>query len=171
MHIAFDLDNVLRRQIEQICLESYLKYGKIITPGHFDRWDPPMGKHLNTTDEEFTSWAWMDKGIFCRSKADLRVLALMKDLESKSHTVSIITSTAWPELTLDWLNLHKVTYHNLVQSADKAKEDFDWLVDDSPSTLERLHKLGRKVLRFDLPWNRYLNYIPEFYINYEYLFN
>lgn len=171
MHIAFDLDNVPRKQIEQICHEAYFKYGKIITPSMFNKWDPPMGHYLGISDEEFTAWAWTDKDIFRKAQSDLRVLEIMKDLESKSHTVSIITSTACPELTLDWLNLHKVVYHNLVQSADKSKEEFDWLVDDSPSTLERLHKLGRKVLRFDLPWNRYLNYIPEFYTNYEYLFN
>lgn len=157
--LSFDLDNVIRDQIGSIIRSARCQYGAQLNRKMFETWDPPLGHLLGLPEEQFTAWAWGCPMIFAESRPmPGAVLALTHLI--KTHRIIITTATAWPTLTEPWLKRWGVPYHTVIHTQDKASVEFDYHLDDSPSTLQKLAGLGRPVVRFAIPWNRHLTHLP-----------
>ena len=152
-HLALDLDNTIKGQIEEIIRQAQLKYNVSLTlEDDFDVWDKPIGHKLGMGYEEFLKWAWMNPEIQWQAQPLPGAVEGVKSLY-RTHHITILTATAFPALVDPWCFRWGIPYHNIVFATDKSQADFDMLIDDSPGTLKQLSALGRNVVRFSRPWN------------------
>lgn len=157
--LSVDLDNVIRDQIGAIIAATQRRYRVTLQRESFSIWDPPLGQIIGVDNDEFTAWAWGDPMIFALAEPMAGALAALSRLAAE-YRIMITTSTACPELTEPWLRWWQVPYHEIIHTTDKGSVEFDWHIDDSPSTLQKLAAAGRQVVRFRLPWNEGLNELP-----------
>lgn len=157
--LSVDLDNVIRDQISSIIGAVRRRYGVTLCREMFSVWDPPLGELIGLDNAEFTAWAWSDPMIFANASPVAGAIVALARLRA-THRIIITTSTAWPHLTEPWLRWWHVSHHEIIHTNDKSSVEFDWHIDDSPTTLAKLAEAGRRVVRFRLPWNEYLTDLP-----------
>lgn len=75
------------------------------------------------------------------------------------HQVSIITARPlrFRDVTIDWLNHHRIDYHNIVFTDNKLQEcinsKVDVLIDDGPHYAEEFALENRPVILLEQPYN------------------
>jgi 5'(3')-deoxyribonucleotidase len=155
--LSFDLDNVIRDSVGQVCTLAKHKYGIQLYRDQFNVWDPALGHLLGISEEEFIQFAWCNEEVFKNAMPMPDAVRVMKSL--KDDAIFIInTSNQFPNITTKWLRYWDVPFHKVIHTNNKLEVDFDIHVDDSPVVLEALHNAGRKVIRFaSVPWNNHLN--------------
>lgn len=157
--LSVDLDNVLRDQIGSIIETVWRRYGRRLTREMFSCWDPPLGGLIGMSDEEFTGWAWSDPAIFVEARPVTGAALALLGLRTR-YRIVITTATACPHLSEPWLKWWRIPYDQVIHTSDKGSVAFAAHIDDSPGTLQTLAGAGRRVIRFDLPWNRHLVGLP-----------
>jgi 5'(3')-deoxyribonucleotidase len=157
--LSLDLDNTLRDQIGSIIVHTQRRYGTVLTRDMFNMWDPKVGQAIGIANDVFTAWAWTERQIFADARPFPGVAWALHQLSSR-YRLLITTSTACPDLTEPWLNRWRLPFDAIIHTADKGSVDFDLHIDDSPHTLLTLAGQGRRVIRYDLPWNRALVQLP-----------
>lgn len=155
--LSFDLDNVIRDSVGQICTLAQRKYGKQLYRDQFNIWDPQLGHLLGVSEDEFFQFAWCNEDVFRYAQPMPDAVRVMKSLIDGNIFI-INTSTQFPDITSSWLRYWDVPFHKVVHTSNKLDVEFDVHIDDSPHVLESLHAAGRQVIRFaSVPWNDHLN--------------
>jgi uncharacterized HAD superfamily protein len=82
---------------------------------------------------------------------------------SRQHQVSIMTARPmkFHQVTVEWLEHHKVSYHNIVFTENKFQEctnlEADVLIDDAPHYAIEFSQNYRPVILFQQPYNSFIN--------------
>lgn len=162
MHIAVDLDNTLL-DTSRACIQIFNRL---------------TGTILNTEDAcfyryyEFYGWnEEMYESVYERFGHEIHwtstpypdAVDIVSHLYSK-YQLTIMT--ARPELfskvTLEWLRLHRVPFHEIVFEQDKfslcQRLNVDVLIDDAPHYAEEFSAKGKQFMIMDQPYNRYLKH-------------
>lgn len=157
MKIAVDVDGVLA-DIISVWLTYYNeRHDSSLSKEQIQRWD--FWKSIGYSAERFyselaTCWKeWhkvpvMEDGI-ANSIATLRSLG----------KVDIVSAQMAKDYVKMWLDHNKIIYDDYVsvtRGVDKADLAYDAFIDDSPINAERISSMGKLVLLYDQPWNRYL---------------
>lgn len=77
------------------------------------------------------------------------------------HQISIITSRPplFREVTLNWLQHHKIDYHKITFTENKLQEcinsKVDVLIDDAPHYAEEFSLKEKPIILFEQPYNRH----------------
>lgn len=152
--IGVDFNNTIQNQIATIIALSGWK----LTWQDFDRWDPPIGHKIGLSEAQFIDWAWKNPSLQMMSLPFPGVREAMRRLKCQGHFLRIVTSTCLPRQDLvSWLYQNRIIYDEIIMTKDKSQVDFDVLIDDSPIVINQMLELGRKVIKFNLPWNQDIN--------------
>ena len=75
------------------------------------------------------------------------------------HQISIITARPllFRDVTIEWLKLHKINYHNITLVENKLQEcinsKVDVLIDDGPHYAEEFALVNKPVILYEQPYN------------------
>lgn len=137
----------------------------------------PIEQLTAEPDYEFTQWgineapggypelhkfAIVHRNMFINSKVMPGAPQALRNLSAKNIYIRIITSRIcikWNHAeivkqTVDWLEKHGIPYWDLCFVKDKLAVNADLYIDDSPSNILRLRKLGRNVAIFKTSVNK-----------------
>lgn len=161
LKIAIDCDGVLRDIISQTINIYKKEYPdhivKPITAWGLEEFFP-IGK-------EIYKFAFQDfaKEVFLDSETYPKAVWAMRELKSLGHSTAILTyqnhyTAFW---TSYWLHVNDIVYDKLEmwindtskQGSGKEFTPYHLFLDDSPKTLENLHRQGKKAVRMIRPWN------------------
>ncbi|MGF7050798.1 putative HAD superfamily protein [Paenibacillus sp. DS2015] len=79
------------------------------------------------------------------------------------HIISIITARPllFRDVTIEWLKLHKINYHNIVFTEEKLQEcinlKIDVLIDDGPHYAAEFSLVNKPVILYEQPYNLSVN--------------
>lgn len=158
--LGVDWNSTLQDQISEIIRQARIIYGVELALDDFNQWDAPLGAKCGVTDQQFTRWAWTSPEIQREAQPYPGVADSLSALSQLGVRIHVITSTSNPGLVVPWLDYHGIPFDKVVFSNDKSVEDFDVLVDDSPTTLARVTQAGRRAIRHAIPWNQHMATFP-----------
>jgi 5'(3')-deoxyribonucleotidase len=157
--IGIDYNFTLQAKDLEICKQTNCK----IMPQDFTQWDPPLGCKCGIANDLFINWLAMSPILDMQSRAYPGAAREMYEL-SKPYKIWIITATCNPWVVEPWLKREGIVFDRIIFTESKLEvEEWEVLIDDSPTTLEKAHKAGRKALRKYIPWNGHLAHIPGFH--------
>lgn len=164
LDLCLDLDNVVKNLIGEVIHQADLDFGiKLTIEDDFDRWDKPIGPKLGfTSQEQYLTWAWKNEEIHWNAQPMPGAVEIIPQLYAKHH-ITILTATEFPDMVAPWFQKWSIPYHQIIHAKDKSQHPFDVLIDDSPTTLEKLDGMGRNVIRFVYPYNQHLLYLPSMF--------
>lgn len=140
--------------------------------------------HDSIQPEDVTTWSAMGslkkecqsiQKYFIDKKRYLRLLPkngairVVNTLIDKGYDIYIVTDSPMSEFNEDgyfesnpadekrmWLKTHfpRIPLNHLIITSEKWMVQGDILIDDKPATVEKFQALGRKVICFDMPYNR-----------------
>jgi len=77
----------------------------------------------------------------------------------KQHQISIITArpSIFRDVTIEWLKLHKINYHNITLCENKLQQcilsKVDVLIDDGPHYAEEFALVNKPFILYEQPYN------------------
>lgn len=157
MHIGVDLDNTL--------LDA--------TTSHLHYYNKASGRSLTHGDVDdfylYRLYGWDEmemEVVYDKYGHDIHWNSLplpmaVEVLNSlcKRHKVSIITARPlqFSGVTIEWLNLHKIKYNDIVFTENKLRHcinsKVDVMIDDGPHYAEEFSRLNRPVILYNQPYN------------------
>lgn len=146
MRIAFDVDGVLRDLMGAYTTEIGRSVDELVEYGTAAALAGGLEPFLELLDHRA---CWRRAGVYPY------MLGLCKQVESRGHTVVLVTAIATEtgrQQTLPWLLAHDVTYDELHFCEDKLRVDFDAIVEDYPKNAYAAAKAGRAAFLVRRPW-------------------
>ncbi|MCS6768438.1 MAG: hypothetical protein RMJ59_05005 [Candidatus Nitrosocaldus sp.] len=157
LRIAVDVDGVLADIISVWLAHYNRRNNSSLTKEQIERWD--FWKSIGYSADEFYAelavcWnEWLNVPVMERGMAGS--IAMLRRL----GRVDIVSAQIASDQVKRWLEYNNIPYDDYVsvaRGADKADLEYDAFIDDSPTNAKRISAMGKLVLLYDQPWNRYI---------------
>jgi 5'(3')-deoxyribonucleotidase len=134
--IGIDVDGVLRDFPQAICNIWNKEYKTRLQPRDITHWDLRQTFKGIKTPEFYYEHG---EDLFLNSKMYINSAYYMHELKEAGHEMVIVTNQprGLEDLTIKWLNNHKIPYDGIMITKDKGLFKGDILVDDATINLNR----------------------------------
>lgn len=157
MILACDLNNTLMDQIQGIVNFSKGK----LSLNDFSEWDMDNSGKMGMSTEEYLTWAWKNPNIEISSPAFSGASQALLKVKRQGSQIWIVTASNLSKIQIEqWLVKHTIPFDRIIKTRNKMGIG-DLLIDDSPVTCQQFYNSGLPILRYALPWNNHLSYIPK----------
>lgn len=153
--VSIDLNNTIMDQQRGIIRASKGR----LNMSHFAQWDMDNSKEMQMSKEGYLKWAWQNTYSELLSAPFPGAALALASLRRAGVAVWIVTATVMTYNNIrGWLEQAGVPYDKIIKTQDKRGLG-DVLIDDSPMTCAAFHAAGANILRYELPWNKSMDYV------------
>lgn len=166
--ILLDMDDVLA-DFNQGWLDAYNEdYKDTLVKEDLIDWD--ITKFMKNPAKKLVSYYLCHKHLYLKLVPKPHAKEVIQRWIDKGYTIMVVTDS--PMSSFDgyfhsnptdekkmWLKEHfpMISASNFITTSQKWFVYGDVLVDDRPTTIEKFEELGRKIIAFDMPYNRTTN--------------